>query len=199
MMKKPAVTEVPIHPLIAERWSGRAFDETKTVTREQVLSLLEAARWAPSCYGDQPWRFVVWHRTQDPQGWEKAFATLWPFNQAWVKRASLLVLVCADPIFSYNGEPNAWAEYDCGAAAENLCLQAVALGLMAHPMAGFDAQAIRAVAGVPDRYKIVSLIAVGHPAEPDVLDGELAEKERAPRERRPLAELCFAGKWGKSL
>ena len=70
---------------------------------------------------------------------------------------------------------------------------------MAHPMAGFDAQAIRAVAGVPDRYKVISLIAVGHPAEPDVLDGELAEKERAPRERRPLAELCFAGKWGKSL
>jgi hypothetical protein len=66
-------------------------------------------------------------------------------------------------------------------------------------MAGFDAQAIRAVAGVPDRYKVISLIAVGHPAEPDVLDGELAEKERAPRERRPLAELCFAGKWGKSL
>jgi nitroreductase len=101
-MHKPAVTQVPIDSTIANRWSGRAYDAAKTVLRNDIIALLEAARWAPSCYGDQPWRFVVWDKHQDTAGWQRAFDTLSPGNQAWVKDAPLLVLVAADSLFKHN-------------------------------------------------------------------------------------------------
>jgi nitroreductase len=197
-MQKIAHTRVPIHDLIAHRWSGRAYDPGKPVMREQVIALLEAARWAPSCYGDQPWRFVIWNKAEDMAGWQAAFETLSPGNQTWVKDAPLLVLVCADTLFNHNGQPNRWAQYDTGAAAENLCLQAVALGLMAHQMGGFDAEKIRAVAGVPAQYIPMAMIAVGVPADPSTFSPEVAERELAPRKRRELGELFFNGKWGKA-
>lgn len=196
-MKKIAHTRVPIHDLIANRWSGRAYDAGKPVMREQVIALLEAARWAPSCYGDQPWRFVIWNKTEDAAGWQAAFETLSPGNQTWVKDAPLLVLVCADTLFNHNGQPNRWAQYDTGAAAENLCLQAVALGLMAHQMGGFDAENIRAVAGVPTQFTPMAVISVGVPADPSTFGPEVVEREFAPRKRRELGELFFAGQWGK--
>ncbi|MBU3736715.1 MAG: nitroreductase, partial [Methylobacterium sp.] len=110
-MKKPATTQVPIHDIIAHRWSGRAYDGSKPVTAEHLLALLEAARWAPSCYGDQPWRFVVWNRGDDPAGWQAAFETLSPGNQGWVSNAPLLVRACAGALFSRNGQPNRGAQY----------------------------------------------------------------------------------------
>jgi len=198
-MKKPAITQVPIHNLIANRWSGRAYDPQKPVSREQVIALLEAARWAPSCYGDQPWRFVVWNRGEDAAGWQAAFATLSPGNQAWVQHAPLLLLVCADSLFTHNDQPNRWAQYDTGAAAENLCLQAEAMGLMAHQMGGFDAGAIRSVARVPEQYTPMAMICVGTPANPAGLTDEAAERELAPRKRRALGELCYSGAWERPL
>lgn len=198
-MKKPAITQVPIHELIANRWSGRAYDARKPVTRAQVIALLEAARWAPSCYGDQPWRFVVWNKDEDAVAWQAAFDALSPGNQGWVRHAPLLLLVCADSLFTHNGQPNRWAQYDTGAAAENLCLQAEALGLMAHQMGGFDAEAIRGVAAVPAQFTPMAMISVGYPADPATLVGEAAERELAPRKRRALGELCFAGHWGGVL
>ncbi|MEK9824900.1 MAG: nitroreductase family protein, partial [Methylotenera sp.] len=142
-MHKPAITQVAIDQTIANRWSGRAYDAAKTVTREQVLALLEAARWAPSCFGDQPWRFIVWNKSEDAAGWQQAFDCLVPGNQGWAKDAQVLVLVCADTLFAHNQKPNRFAQYDTGAAAENLCLQATALGLMAHQMGGYDADLAR--------------------------------------------------------
>jgi len=196
-MKKPAVTQVPIHDLIAERWSGRAYDATKPVTSEQVISLLEAARWAPSCYGDQPWRFIVWNRNSNPGSWQQAFDCLAPGNQGWVKDAAVLVLTTADTLFNHNGQPNRWAQYDTGAAAENLCLQAEALGLMAHQMGGFDADKARSAFGIPSQYTPMAMIAVGYPADPATFNAEVRERETAPRKRRELGELFFAGGWGK--
>jgi len=198
-MKKPALTDTPIHDLIAARWSGRAYDPAQAVSREQTLSLLEAARWAPSCFGDQPWRFVVWNKATDAAGWQAAFDTLSPGNQGWVKDAPLLVLACADSLFNHNGQPNRWAQYDTGAAVENLCLQAEALGLMAHQMGGFDAERVRALAGVPERYTLMAMVSVGAPGDPARLGAEAVEREHAPRKRRPLAELCFGGRWEQDI
>ncbi len=196
-MKKPAVTQAPIHDILANRWSGRAYDNTRPVSRAQTLSLLEAARWAPSCYGDQPWRFVVWNKNEDNTGWQMAFDTLAPGNQGWVKDAQLLVLSCADTVFTHNGHPNRHAQYDTGAAAENLCLQAEALGLMAHQMGGFDAEKMRAAAAVPAQFTLMAMISIGYPADPASFSAEVAQREMAERKRRELGELFFAGTWGK--
>lgn len=198
-MKKPAITQTAVHEIIANRWSGRAYDPEKPVTRVQVISLLEAARWAPSCYGDQPWRFIVWNKGEDAAAWQSAFDCLAPGNQGWVKDAPLLVLVCADSLFNHNGQPNRWAQYDTGAAAENLCLQAEALGLMAHQMGGFDPDRTRAVARVPEQFRLMAMISVGHPADPATFRPEVSERETAPRKRRALGELFFAGAWGKPV
>ena len=198
-MKKTAVVKTPVHALIAERWSGRAYDAARSVSKEQVLALLEAARWAPSCYGDQPWRFVVWNKASDAAAWQAAFDTLVSGNQGWVKDAPVLVLVAADTLFTHNGQPNRHAQYDTGAAAENLCRQAEALGLMAHQMGGFDADKTRAVAGVPEQYTLMAMISVGYPADPATFTAEVAERENAPRKRRELGELFFDGAWAKPI
>ena len=198
-MKKPATTRVAIDETIAQRWSGRAYDASKTVSAEQTIALLEAARWAPSCYGDQPWRFIVWDSNKDKAAWQKAFDTLVEFNQGWVKNAPLLFLIAADTKFNHNGKPNRWAAYDTGAAAENICLQATALGLMAHQMAGFDADKLRAAFEIPEQIEIIAMISVGHPADPDTLDAETRERETAARSRRELGELFFDGAWGKPI
>lgn len=199
MQHKSATTAVPLHDLLARRWSCRAFDATRPVSREQIVALTEAARWAPSCYGDEPWRFVVWDRNSDAASWEKAFACLGEWNQNWVKNAPVLLLASANSLFRKNGKPNAWGQYDTGAASENLCLQAVAMGLMAHQMGGFDADGIRRVAAVPEQFACMAMIAVGYQAEESILDDELRELELAPRARTALGEHFFEGAWGMPL
>jgi nitroreductase len=198
-MKKPAITQVPVQETIAERWSGRAYDANKKVSAEQTLALLEAARWAPSCYGDQPWRFIVWDKHADAASWQKGFDCLMPGNQAWVKDASLLLLSTANSLFNHNGQPNRWGQYDSGAAAENLCLQAASMGLMAHQMGGFDADKARQVFAIPEQYALMAMIAVGYPSDISKLSGEVLVRETTPRQRRALGELFFSGSWGKAI
>jgi nitroreductase len=195
-MKKPALTQVPVNEVLANRWSGRAYDSSKKVTQEQTIALLEAARWAPSCYGDQPWRFIVWDRNADEAAWQKAFDCLAPGNQAWVKNAPLLFLVTAGSLFNHNGTANRWGQYDTGAAAENLCLQASSMGLMAHQMGGFDVDKARAAFGIPQEYALMAMVSVGYQAEVSTLSGDVLERETAPRSRRPLGELFYSGTWG---
>ncbi|MFZ5594921.1 MAG: nitroreductase family protein [Pseudomonadota bacterium] len=196
MSDKSAKTQAPIHDLIARRWSGRAFDASKPVSREQILSLLEAARWAPSCYGDEPWRFIVWDKNSDAASWLAAFECLGEFNQQWVKNAPVLILATAASTFRHNGKPNRWGQYDTGAAAENLCLQATAQGLMAHQMGGFDVEKTRKSFNIPLEYECMAMIAAGHPAAADVLEGDLKARELAERARCPLEERFFEGAWG---
>jgi nitroreductase len=198
-MQKPAITQQPIHDLIANRWSGRAYDASQGVSQEQVISLLEAARWAPSCFGDQPWRYVVCNKADNLQAWQAAFDCLVPGNQSWAVNAPVLLLVCADTLFSHNDKPNKWAPYDTGAATENLCLQATALGLMAHQMGGFDADKARATFNVPERYQILAMVTVGYQADVESLTGETKERETAARSRKPLNELFFNGQWDQSI
>jgi len=198
-MRKPAITQVAIDKTIAERWSGRAYDANKSVSKEQTIALLEAARWAPSCMGEQPWRIVVFNKAEDPVAWQKAFDCLVEGNQVWAKNAPWLCLVCADTLFVKNGQANPWAEYDIGAAAQNLCLQATSMGLMAHQMGGFDAKKTREVFNIPEQYVLKAMISVGYPADEANIPAELHERETAPRSRRPLGDLFFDGAWGKSI
>ncbi|MEU4252209.1 nitroreductase family protein [Amycolatopsis sp. NPDC026612] len=193
-MRKPAVTSVPIATLMAERWSPRAYDETAVVTPKQVRALLEAARWAPSFGNTQPARYLVGVR--GTPSFDAILATLNSGNQAWAHRASLLligVMVTTNP-----KGPVPYAEYGLGLASENLVLQAVELGLIAHQMAGFSPDVVRASFDLPDDAVPKVAIAVGSPAEPDVLEEERRiERERAERVRIPLAEFAFTGSWGE--
>lgn len=198
-MHKPAITQVTINETIAKRWSGRAYDAAKSVRTEQITALLEAARWAPSCFGDQPWRFVVWDKNTDTVAWQQAFDCLAPSNQTWVKDASVLLLVCADTLFNHNQQPNRWAQYDTGAAAENLCLQAESMDLMAHQMGGFNVDLAREKFNIPAQFTPMAMICVGYPADIATVTGEALARETAVRSRRPLNELFFANSWGKSI
>ena len=198
-MHKPAITQVPVDATIAERWSGRAYDAAKPVSHEQVIALLEAARWAPSCFGDEPWRFLVWNKSSNPQAWQQAFDCLVPGNQAWVIDAPVLVLTCADTLFGHNQKPNRFAQYDTGAAAENLCLQAASMGLMAHQMGGFDADLAREKFSIPAQYTVMAMISVGYPADISTLSGDALARETAARTRKPLAALFFDASWGQGV
>ena len=199
MLEKPAQTSRPIHDLFVRRWSTRAFDAAKPVSREQLISLLEAGRWAPSCNGDEPWRYLIWDRARDPGGFDKAFDCLSENNRKWVKNVPLLLLSCAGSNFAATGKPNRWTQHDTGAASVSMALQAVALGLAYHQMGGFDADKARAAFGIPADYTPMAMIAVGYQAAPEVLDEETKKKELVPRARKPLGEKFFEGGWGKGV
>jgi len=198
-MNKAAITKVSIDKMIANRWSGRAYDASKPVSNAQIIALLEAARWAPSCYGDQPWRFIVWNKNTDVHAWQQALDCLAPSNQTWAKDVPLLILVCADTLFNHNQQANRWAQYDTGAAAENLCLQASSMGLMAHQMGGFNADLARDKFNIPEQFTLMAMISVGYPALLASLDGDALTRETATRTRRELNDLFFAGCWNKPV
>ena len=198
-MQKPAITQVPIADLIAKRWSPRAFDASKPVSQAQIIALLEAARWAPSCFGDQPWRFLVWNKNMDESAWQQAFDCLAPSNQTWVKASPILMLTCADTLFGHNQQPNRWGQHDTGAAAENLCLQASHMGLSAHQMGGFNSDLAREKFVIPAQYTPMAMIALGYAGDPNKLPDDLKARELAQRKRKPLGELFFEGAWGKPV
>lgn len=199
MFKKNIDTAQPIHELIAARWSGRAFDPRRPVAREHLTAILEAARWAPSCYGDQPWRFMLWDRLRDQTAWRRAFDCLSEGNRSWAQHAPILIASAADGLFVRNGEPNRWGQHDTGAASMSLCLQATALGLMVHQMGGFDAARLRAEFGIPERYTPMAMIAIGYQLPEDRIPAELREREYAARARRPLGDSFFETHWGAPL
>lgn len=199
MISKPAKTQVPIHELIAQRWSPRAFDDQKNVGHEQLIALLEAARWAPSCFGDEPWRYMVWNKHNDYEAWQRAYDCLTEGNQLWVRYAPVLLLATCASHFRHNGSPNRWAAYDTGAASENICLQATAMGLHAHQMGGFNAEKIQEAFSIPAEYHCMAMIAIGYQAEPGMLDDTLTQRELAERTREPLASRFFANAWGMGI
>lgn len=198
-MDRKAQTRVPIHDLLADRWSPRAFDANRPVSREQLAALLEAARWAPSCNGDEPWRYLIWDRSRDPEGFEKAFDCLSENNRKWVKNVPLLMLSCAGSIFDHNGKPNRFAAHDAGASDLSIALQAATLGLVAHQMGGYDARLARDAFGIPAEYTPQAMIAVGYQASPDVLDEETKQKELKGRARKALETRFFEGGWGEGV
>lgn len=199
MQQKTAVTSVDIHELIANRWSPRALDPNKPVSHDDLLALLEAARWASSCFNDQPWRFIVCDKNSDLESWATALDTLAEKNRLWAKNAPVLILAVAMANFTHNGSPNRWAIYDTGAASANLSLQAQALGLVLHQMGGFDADKARTVFELPTDSTPMAMLAVGYQAEADILDEVFQAAETAERSRASLAERFYAGKWGIAI
>lgn len=199
MQQKTATTRVKLHDIIQARWSPRAFDPDRPVGHDDLLALLEAAHWAPSCFNDQPWRFVVCNKAADETGWRNALSVLAEKNQRWAKNAPVLMLAVAMDNFNHNGQPNRWAMYDTGAASVSLCLQATALGMSVHQMGGFDAEQAREVFKLPGDCRPMAMMAVGYQAEADVLDDDFKEAELAARSRAALNERFFAGQWGRGI
>lgn len=195
-MLKPAVTAFPILEPIQNRWSPVGFDP-RPFPSSWLGSLLEAARWAPSSYGDQPWSFCV--ATQDqPTEFAALLNCLMEANQVWARNAHALLLSCAHRTYSRNGQPNRHAWHDVGLATQSLLVQATALGLATHPMGGFSADQARETLGIPDDYDPVAMIAVGYPAaNPEQMPADLQQRDAAPRSRKPLTDFVFSGRWGK--
>jgi nitroreductase len=193
-MEKLADTHAPIHELIRQRWSPRAFAE-QLVEPDKLLTLFEAARWAASASNEQPWAFLV--ATQaDAKNYEDMLGVLVDFNRSWANKAPVLILTLAHTQFEKDGRPNRHAFYDLGQAADNLSLQATALGLATHPMAGFNVEAARERFGVPAGWEPVSVIALGYPGDPGSLSEKLREREFAQRKRKPLRDFVFSAGWG---
>jgi nitroreductase len=178
-----------LDPVFLERWSPRAFS-SEAIDERDLHTLLEAARWSPSCFNEQPWRFVYAHRHSDL---DKFRPVLSEANQVWASSAPLLILVFSKKSFTLNGKPNRWAEFDTGAAWMALALQALKLGLRTHCMGGFDTDKAYSATGVnPDVYHAVCAIAVGKPGDIDSLPSELREREM-PSERKSVTEIAFEG------
>jgi nitroreductase len=197
MMEKPADTQHPIHYLIKRRWSPRAFSD-QPIEAETLHILFEAARWAPSSNNEQPWRFIVATKDHETE-WNRLLACLVEGNRKWAYRAPVLILSVASLNFQEDSTPNRHAFHDTGMAVENLVLQATALGLSTHQMAGFDVEKARADLKIPSGYEPVAVIAVGYPGDPASLPDRLRERELRPRSRQPISEWTFSGQWGNPL
>jgi nitroreductase len=195
-MEKPADTHYPIHELLKRRWSPRAFSD-RPVEPDTLRSLLEAARWAPSSFNEQPWSFIVATK-DDPVEFGRLLSCLVEGNIQWAQHAPVLMVTVARLSFEDDGKPNRHAFHDVGQAAANLTVQATALGLFVHQMAGILPDKVRALYGVPDQYEPVAGIALGYPGDPQSLPERLRQRELAPRERRPLPEFVFSGRWGRT-
>ena len=196
-MEKPAESQYQIHDLIKRRWSPRAFEE-RPVEPEKLRSLFEAARWAPSSNNEQPWRFLVATKENKAE-YDRFFQCLVEGNQRWVHLAPMLILSVASLNFEDDAKPNRHALHDTGMAVENLVLQATALGLAVHQMAGFDVEKAHADLRIPPGYEPVAMIAVGYPGDPAVLPDYLRERELKPRDRQPIRDFVFSGQWGQAL
>ncbi|BAY99724.1 nitroreductase [Tolypothrix tenuis PCC 7101] len=193
MTQKLAPTEYPVHDFIRSRWSPRAFSD-RAVEPEKLLSLLEAARWAPSSFNHQPWSFIVATK-EDATEYNRLFSTLVEFNQGWAKNAPVLILAIAK-IRTDDGKTNRHAFHDVGLAIENLILQATSLGLFAHQIGGFNADTAREIYQIPADYEPATVLTIGYPGDPQNLPDGLRDRELAPRTRKPLSEFVFTGQWG---
>ncbi len=181
----------PINPIILSRWSPRSMTGEE-LDDETIMSLFEAARWAPSSYNNQPWRFV--YAKRNTQYWNRLFDLLAEPNKVWTKDAALLVVVAASKTFEYNGKLSITHQYDAGAAWENLALEASSRGFVAHGMQGFDYEKARADLGIPDSFDVMAMIAIGKRGPKENLPMNLQEKEE-PNGRKPLGEIVMEGRF----
>jgi len=183
---KRADTSVPLHPLLADRWSPRGFDRGYALGDDELAALLEAARWAPSAGNSQPWRLIPARRGDG--AFDLVYGSLDDGNQVWAQYASALIVMAAQ-VTDDNGETRRWAWYDAGQAAADLTVQATALDLIVHQMAGFDASVIRESFSLPSSIEPIAVLAVGRWDPAADLPDYLEERERAPRTRLPLSEI----------
>lgn len=193
-MNKPADNQFPIHDLLRNRWSPRAFS-SRPVENEKVASLFEAARWSPSGANHQPWSFLFVTQ-EEPEVFARLLATLAERNQKWAHAVPMLILALARRLKD-DGTVNPWAHYDLGQSVAHLSVEAASLGLFVHQMAGFDAEAARREFSVPDEYEPVIVVAVGYAGEPEDLPEDFRERELAKRSRKEMSEFVFEHAWNR--
>ena len=194
-MEKLAPTAVPIHQLLRRRWSPHAF-AARMVEADKLRRLLEAARWAPSSYNEQPWSFLVATK-EDRPAYDRMLQCLVEGNREWAGTAPVLMISVASLAFSKNGKPNRHAFHDVGAAMADLTLQATSEGLFVHQMAGIEVEKIRTTYGIPATHEPVAGIALGYPGDIDALPDALKQRTLAARVRKPVAEFVFGDRWGE--
>ena len=176
-----------LESMFIERWSPRALS-SEPISEEDIYALFEAARWSPSCYNEQPWRFVYAHQDQDIKQFRSVLVEA---NQVWANNAPLLIFVFGKKHFTANGKPNRWSGFDSGAAWMALALQANQLGLYTHAMGGFDANKAYDVTGMDaSEYDVICAVAVGKLGEPKALPEGLKERE-IKSARKSINEIAF--------
>ncbi|MGY3087844.1 nitroreductase [Hymenobacter sp. UYAg731] len=186
--------EHEIMPVLTQRRSPRAYS-AKAVSAEVVEQIFTAASSAASCYGEQPWRYIMGSQSSSPEAFGKILGSLMEFNQAWAKKAHVMAVGVAKLNFSHDGNANGWAKYDVGQSTATLAVEAAELGLQIHQMAGFSPDAVRTAFSIPEGFEPVVVFTLGYPGPASDLPDGLSEKETAPRTRKPLAEFLFEGAW----
>jgi nitroreductase len=195
--QKVASVEYSVIDLIKNRWSPRAFSSSP-IEEEKIMSLLEAARWAPSCFNEQPWNFILFKK-ENQEAHKNIIDIISPKNQLWAKAAPLIILSVAKINFEQSEKTNKHALHDVGAAVSNLTMQSNSMGLYVHQMAGFNTEKAKELFNIPDGYEPVTAIAIGYYGNKDALPEEFIKSEMAERNRKPVAEFTFAGKWHDKL
>lgn len=191
--KKKANNEYDVHQIIKERWSPRSFSDQE-IKPDLIQQLFDAARWAPSSFNEQPWRFI-YARKEEPEQFQKLYEVMGDFNQSWAGDASLLILNIAKDRFSKDGKPNRVAKYDLGAALAYFTFEATRHDLYVHQMAGIDQDKAKEIFGIPEGYNAVTMAAVGYMGDADELEGNLKETEVSERTRKNINEIAFQGEW----
>lgn len=194
--QKPAPADFPLHELLRQRWSPRAFSGDE-LGPDEISLLFEAARWAPSAFNEQPWAFLVATR-QRAADFAKLLGCLSPGNQAWAQHAAGLAITVARHDLAGKPQPNRTALYDLGQAVAHFTFQATALGIAVHQMAGLDLEQARLACEVPQGWSPVTAVAFGRPGDAAALPEALRAREAAPRMRKPLHEFVFGTHWGHS-
>ena len=179
-----------INSLFIDRWSPRSMTG-EDIDDVDLMSLFEAARWAPSSYNNQPWRFIYAKRN-NTESWNKLFDLLYEGNKVWAKNAAALVVVISRKNFEYNEKPSVTHQFDAGAACENLALEAVDLGIATHAMEGFDHQKAKTNLGIPESYNVMAMMAIGKRGPKENLTPKLQDAE-FPSDRKPLTEIVMEG------
>jgi nitroreductase len=186
--------DYPILDLLLERRSPRAMSG-EPITHDEFMTLIEAARWAPSSYNHQPWRFIYAYR--DTPEWDMLFSFLVEANAVWAKRAGALLVVLSHHYFEYNNAYSRTHTFDTGAAAENFALQGFSMGLVVHGMEGFDYDRAKTELGIPDDYTVEAMFAIGLPGPASLLPEPLQARESNPTDRLKAEELIYHGSFGR--
>ncbi len=194
-MEKKAITNLKINTIIKNRWSPRSFLD-KSVEKEKIQHFFEAARWSPSAYNEQPWRFIV--GLKGDETWQKIYDSLVEFNQMWAVNAPVLVVAVGATAREASGDANLSWQYDVGQAVAYLTIQAYTDGLVMHQMGGFDPGKIIEVFSLPENYYPLSVSALGYQDVADKLPKPLYDLEKGDRSRKALSDVVFSGVFGKT-
>lgn len=198
MRNKKTEVSKQINELFIKRWSTRAFDINKEIENDKLIAICEAGRLTPTCFNDQPYKFIILNKFDNEEEYNKAFHCLGEWNQNWAKTAPVLVLALANTKFRNNGKFNRWAEYDTGSATMSMFLQAISMDIYSHPMGGFDENKIKNVFKIGDDFVPMAMIAFGYQSEDiNVIDKTYHDGETKDRDRLSLDTNFYFNEWKK--